>query len=623
MLDSSNSIDDREWQHFMTFHDKLLNEFPIAEGGMHVGIEQFASRTALVSPLTGVKTDLLQANKDNMHPRGNDTNSLGTNTRMDKAVDAALVQFKMGGRSSVNDVLVMLTDGLPTGGSFPGSMADKAFARAKAAGVQVLFVLIGTVFQWLPLPKSWYSNAPIMINNFAALERARKSVVDLICTTVSKTPSPTEFPTAHFTQFPTRAPTFATFAPITLEPSAVPTWEPTTEEPTEVPTGEPTTEEPTEVPTEVPTHVPTWTPTEEPTPVPSDHPSEVPTTLPPTTDRPSAAPTHAPTEPPTADPTPTPTEEPTREPTPTPTESPTHRPTRTPTRSPTRRLPSRMACWSGGDPHINDFFGRPFDMHHEGTFSAYEQGDFKVQATVEYLGNTRPSWTGGMIVTRNKDIDVQISKGQVLSLAKGKSPTLNDKPVTRNAWLAVGDSKYMCNTVQCWINTPTVTMWIKGGAYPQFNIDLLVKRTGSVYEYAGLKGASGFCGADIDKQYAKSCNDCHSVGSRKFCVCDEYAVSRSNAVRVAGWKQLSRNAGTKEPVRTPADQAKIATAAKACKAAFTKTHSTVNFAESAVQQKFLDNMVSDCALDMVAFPEATNFIADYEVSMCETWREER
>jgi hypothetical protein len=33
-------------------------------------------------------------------------------------------------------------------------------------------------------------------------------------------------------------------------------------------------------------------------------------------------------------------------------------------------------------------------------------------------------------------------------------------------------------------------------------------------------------------------------------------------------------------------------------------------------------MVSNCALDLVAFPEQKNFIADYEVGLCETWREE-
>merc|ERR1719197_1028670 len=65
---------------------------------------------------------------------------------------------------------------------------------------------------------------------------------------------------------------------------------------------------------------------------------------------------------------------------PTDTDPPTAVPTTaTPTASPTRPLPKHMACWSGGDPHVNDFFGRRFDMHNEGTFTAYQQGHFKVQ----------------------------------------------------------------------------------------------------------------------------------------------------------------------------------------------------------------------------------------------------
>lgn len=175
MLDSSASIDDREWQHFMRFHNKVLDDFPIAEGGMHVGIAQFASKTASVSKLTGDKAKLLQANKDDMHPRGECAGCLGTNTRMDKAVDAAMMEFKRSGRKDANNVLVMITDGVPTGGSAPGSMADKAFIRAKQAGIQVVFVLIGTIFRWLPLPKHWYAKdaPPIVIDNFAALKVAR------------------------------------------------------------------------------------------------------------------------------------------------------------------------------------------------------------------------------------------------------------------------------------------------------------------------------------------------------------------------------------------------------------------------------------------------------------------
>jgi hypothetical protein len=116
----------------------------------------------------------------------------------------------------------MITDGLPTGGSASGSIADKAFVKAKAAGVQVLFVLIGTIFTWLPLPTHWYSEAPITIGNFGALEGARDSIVELVCTTVSR-PIVTTIPTASTVIDPTDPPEI----PVTFPPVTPPTKEPT------------------------------------------------------------------------------------------------------------------------------------------------------------------------------------------------------------------------------------------------------------------------------------------------------------------------------------------------------------------------------------------------------------
>ena len=66
MLDSSYSIDDAEWDHFSRFHRKLVQNFPIAEGGMEVGVMQFASKTAEVVSISGDKATIKQATKDNM-----------------------------------------------------------------------------------------------------------------------------------------------------------------------------------------------------------------------------------------------------------------------------------------------------------------------------------------------------------------------------------------------------------------------------------------------------------------------------------------------------------------------------------------------------------------------------
>ena len=48
--------------------------------------------------------------------------------------------FADNGRSAVPNVLLVLSDGLPTGGYLPGTQADKAFRKARANGAQVPFV---------------------------------------------------------------------------------------------------------------------------------------------------------------------------------------------------------------------------------------------------------------------------------------------------------------------------------------------------------------------------------------------------------------------------------------------------------------------------------------------------
>ena len=45
--------------------------------------------------------------------------------------------MKKQGREDVPNVLVVLSDGLPTGGISFGSLADVAFKKARAAGTQV------------------------------------------------------------------------------------------------------------------------------------------------------------------------------------------------------------------------------------------------------------------------------------------------------------------------------------------------------------------------------------------------------------------------------------------------------------------------------------------------------
>merc|ERR1719359_783271 len=142
-IDSSGSIDDNQWSTLMTFTDKLIADFPIAEGGMGIANVQFGNTAKKVG---GGKFMTNKTKAEEIRQRIKH-GATGTMTRMDRAADAAMEMFADYGRRAVPNVLLVLSDGLPTGGYLPGTQADKAFKKARANGAQVLFVLVGTMFR--------------------------------------------------------------------------------------------------------------------------------------------------------------------------------------------------------------------------------------------------------------------------------------------------------------------------------------------------------------------------------------------------------------------------------------------------------------------------------------------
>ena len=103
----------------MKFIDALVKDFPISADGMNAGSMQFATTAHMYSNL-----DSPYSSKD-MLARGAAT-QLGKMTNMDKAVEKALSVFEQAGRKDAADVLLVISDGLPTGGTHKGSPADKA-----------------------------------------------------------------------------------------------------------------------------------------------------------------------------------------------------------------------------------------------------------------------------------------------------------------------------------------------------------------------------------------------------------------------------------------------------------------------------------------------------------------
>ena len=144
-IDSSDSISDSQWTQFMNFVDKLVKDFPISADGMNVGALQFASTAHTYSTLTSPYA------KTGMLPRGKDT-QLGFRTNMDKAVELAIKNFE-NGRADAADILIVISDGLPSDGTNNGTATDKAFNLAREKGIKVQFVLIGYIFQYVPLPE--------------------------------------------------------------------------------------------------------------------------------------------------------------------------------------------------------------------------------------------------------------------------------------------------------------------------------------------------------------------------------------------------------------------------------------------------------------------------------------
>ena len=45
----------------------------------------------------------------------------------------------------------------------------------------MLFVLVGTMFRWIKLPSAWMDAEPIQIDNFEALDSARRDIVKMVC----------------------------------------------------------------------------------------------------------------------------------------------------------------------------------------------------------------------------------------------------------------------------------------------------------------------------------------------------------------------------------------------------------------------------------------------------------
>jgi hypothetical protein len=223
--------------------------------------------------------------------------------------------------------------------------------------------------------------------------------------------------------------------------------------------------------------------------------------------------------------------------------------TNAPTYGPTATLPNTMSCWSGGDPHSNDFFGKKWDQHWEGTYYAFKYGDFEMQTTVKYCRNP-VSWSRGRRIGCNYELGIQLVKGQVLNVAghaRASCITLNGHCNSGKRQNFAGGITLHCpNKVQCQIEHPDFSVAVRDmPPYNEFTITLK-KRHG---KFVAPGKATGYCGVspnDYKWQNGISgsypCQNCIPGGAYNtaMCKCEEYQVTRSKAV-VKNWLPVSKS----------------------------------------------------------------------------------
>ena len=220
-----------------------------------------------------------------------------------------------------------------------------------------------------------------------------------------------------------------------------------------------------------------------------------------------------------------------------------------PTAAPTATLPSSMSCWSGGDPHSNDFFGKKWDQHWEGTYYAFKWGDFEMQTTVKYCRNP-VSWSRGRRIGCNYELGIQLVKGQVLNVAGHTQKTcitLNGHCNSGKRQTFAGGLTLHCPSAhQCQIEHPDFSVNVKDmPPYNEFRITL--KKRGGKFVAPGR--ATGYCGVSPNDykwqnggKTSYPCQNCIPGGAYNtmMCKCEEYQVIRSKAV-VKNWMPVSKS----------------------------------------------------------------------------------
>ena len=133
MGDESSSINNTEFTQERNFILGILNGMPIAPGNTKAGVGFFEDQAVMNFPLTDDQAGLVQDVTDYVDGGGG--------TDLGEAIRIAQEELVANGRPSVQRVMVIITDGVPTGSTRENESVNAANARA--AGTLIFAVGIG------------------------------------------------------------------------------------------------------------------------------------------------------------------------------------------------------------------------------------------------------------------------------------------------------------------------------------------------------------------------------------------------------------------------------------------------------------------------------------------------
>lgn len=125
----------------MSWTQSFLDGLPMGrrngERQMRVGGVVFATKARRLNggTLTSVAADAKAAFRTLRY------RSVGDDTRLDRGVDEAQKILRAQGREGVSKVVLVMTDGVPTGGTSFGSPADVTLRRVRENGIKVNVVM--------------------------------------------------------------------------------------------------------------------------------------------------------------------------------------------------------------------------------------------------------------------------------------------------------------------------------------------------------------------------------------------------------------------------------------------------------------------------------------------------